>query len=127
MTEATTQLFLNTPARTVDAGTAQLAVRRFGSGPPLLLVHGFPLSGFTRRKVMEFLGERRVVPHFGSPQSTQRITGSAPRPAVASVHAVWNRVLQRRRRTAFLAFPGMGRPEHHARVSRPPPEHRRGV
>ena len=30
--------------RNVDLGHAQLAVRDAGSGPPLLLVHGFPLD-----------------------------------------------------------------------------------
>ena len=58
MTEAVTRFFFDTPAQTVDAGAARLAVRTFGSGPPLLLVHGFPLSGFTWRKVLPELSAR---------------------------------------------------------------------
>jgi pimeloyl-ACP methyl ester carboxylesterase len=38
--------------REVDTGTARLPYRVFGSGRALLLVHGFPLSGFTWRRVL---------------------------------------------------------------------------
>ncbi|MGH7895525.1 MAG: alpha/beta fold hydrolase [Candidatus Binatia bacterium] len=58
MTEATTRLYFDAPVQTVDTGTERLPCRRFGSGPPLLLVHGFPLSGFTWRKVLQALSER---------------------------------------------------------------------
>ncbi len=47
------------PVERFDAGDAVLAVRRFGSGPALLLVHGFPLHGFTWRKVLP-----QLAPHF---------------------------------------------------------------
>jgi pimeloyl-ACP methyl ester carboxylesterase len=40
------------PAQHVDVDGTIVPVRRFGSGPPLLLVHGFPLSGFTWRFVI---------------------------------------------------------------------------
>ncbi len=46
------------PVELVDAGDATLACRRFGSGPALLLVHGFPLHGFTWRHVLPALAER---------------------------------------------------------------------
>jgi pimeloyl-ACP methyl ester carboxylesterase len=35
-----------------DVGTARIAVRTTGQGPPLLLVHGWPLSGLTFRKLV---------------------------------------------------------------------------
>ncbi|MGH8528601.1 MAG: alpha/beta fold hydrolase [Nevskiales bacterium] len=35
-----------------QTGDATLALRRFGSGPALLLIHGFPLHGFTWRKLL---------------------------------------------------------------------------
>lgn len=38
-----------------DVGSARIAVRTFGSGPPLLLVHGWPLWGFTWRKLVPLL------------------------------------------------------------------------
>lgn len=50
--------FLAAPVQYQDAGTARLAYRRFGSGPALLFVHGFPLSGFTWRKVLPALAAR---------------------------------------------------------------------
>jgi len=37
---------------------ATLAVRRFGSGPPLLFVHGFPVHGATWRWILPSLAER---------------------------------------------------------------------
>ena len=37
---------------------ATLAVRRFGSGPPLLFVHGFPVHGATWRWLLPSLAER---------------------------------------------------------------------
>ncbi len=43
---------------TVDVGTAQIAFRREGTGSPLLLLHGWPLTGATWRKVLPRLAER---------------------------------------------------------------------
>lgn len=47
-----------------DVTTANMAVRRFGSGPPLLMIHGWPLSGFTWRHVIPRLAATRtcIVP-----------------------------------------------------------------
>ena len=42
--------------RTIEDAT--LAVRRFGSGPPLLFVHGFPVHGATWRWLLPSLAER---------------------------------------------------------------------
>jgi pimeloyl-ACP methyl ester carboxylesterase len=41
--------YLARPVESVDVDGTVVPVRRFGAGPPLLLVHGFPLSGFTWR------------------------------------------------------------------------------
>src|SRR3569623_1328906 len=41
----------------VDVGDAILPVRRFGHGPALLFVHGFPLSGFTWRHLLPALSQ----------------------------------------------------------------------
>ena len=42
---------------TIDTGDAVLPLRRFGSGPALLLVHGFPLSGYTWRYLLPVLSQ----------------------------------------------------------------------
>jgi pimeloyl-ACP methyl ester carboxylesterase len=52
VTEPDSKAFLETPAREIDTGTARVPCRVFGGGPALLLVHGFPLSGFTWRKLL---------------------------------------------------------------------------
>ncbi len=47
--------FLAAPVEHVRAGDATLAVRRFGSGEPLLLLHGWPLSGLTFHRLVPLL------------------------------------------------------------------------
>ena len=39
---------------------ATLAVRRFGNGPALVLIHGFPVHGYTWRALLPSLAERRT-------------------------------------------------------------------
>jgi len=48
------------PVERINCGDAVLALRRFGSGPPLLLVHGFPLSGYTWRQVLPALARQHT-------------------------------------------------------------------
>jgi pimeloyl-ACP methyl ester carboxylesterase len=36
----------------VDVGAARMCFRKVGEGPPLVLLHGFPLSGLTWRKIV---------------------------------------------------------------------------
>jgi haloalkane dehalogenase len=42
----------------VDVGRARVCYRTAGQGPPLVLLHGFPLSGLTWRKVVPALSKR---------------------------------------------------------------------
>ena len=42
----------------VDVGNARVCYRKAGEGPALVLLHGFPLSGLTWRKVVPELSER---------------------------------------------------------------------
>jgi haloalkane dehalogenase len=56
--EATTKLFFDAPVQWAQIPGARIAWRKFGSGPALLMVHGFPLSGFTWRKVLPELSKR---------------------------------------------------------------------
>jgi haloalkane dehalogenase len=83
MAETTTQLYFDSPAQTADIGSARIVYRRFGSGPALLLVHGFPLSGFTWRKVLPELAKRYTcyaldLPGMGETEWTDATDFSFP-------------------------------------------------
>ena len=76
------------PVERVDAGDAVVACRRFGSGPALLFVHGFPLHGFTWRKVLPQLAREFTcivvdLPGLGDSEWSERtdfeFTGHAQR------------------------------------------------
>ncbi len=41
----------------VQAGSARVCYRKAGKGPALVLLHGFPLSGFTWRKIVAVLAQ----------------------------------------------------------------------
>ena len=45
-------MYLAATPQMIDTGDAVLAVRSFGDGPPLMLIHGFPLHGYTWRKLL---------------------------------------------------------------------------
>jgi haloalkane dehalogenase len=53
--EAHTKTFIGEPVQFVQARTARVAYRRFGSGPNLIFLHGWPLSSFTFRKLVPTL------------------------------------------------------------------------
>jgi pimeloyl-ACP methyl ester carboxylesterase len=57
MTESATQFYSSATVQKSDIGPTRYAWRRYGSGPALLLIHGFPLSGFTWRKVLPALAQ----------------------------------------------------------------------
>ena len=83
MAEATTRRYFEAPVEQIDTGTATLPCRRFGHGPPVLLVHGFPLSGFTWRKVLPELAQRHTcwvpdLPGMGDSQWTEANDFSFP-------------------------------------------------
>lgn len=46
------------PVKFQDVGTAEIAYRTVGSGPPVLFLHGWPLSGLTYRKLIAELAQR---------------------------------------------------------------------
>ncbi len=82
MTEAT-RFFLDAPVQRIDTGTARLPCRRYGSGPALLLVHGFPLSGFTWRNILPALAARYTcwvpdLPGMGGSEWTDETDFSFP-------------------------------------------------
>lgn len=54
-TAEASDLFRAPPPRHVDVGNGQVAVRSVGSGPDVLLVHGWPASGATFRSLLPLL------------------------------------------------------------------------
>lgn len=59
MTEMTSSqasdLFRSPPDRYVDVGNGEVAIRSVGTGPDVLLVHGWPVSGATFRELLPHL------------------------------------------------------------------------
>lgn len=53
--EAAAELFRAEPDSYLDVGAGQVAHRRVGSGPDVLFVHGWPVSGATWRKLLPHL------------------------------------------------------------------------
>jgi len=58
--DAAVELFRAAPERFIDVGNGEVAYRRIGSGPDVLFVHGWPVSGATFR---------RLIPHL-APHAT---------------------------------------------------------
>lgn len=50
--------YLASPLHFHNVGRAEIAYRVFGSGPPVLFLHGWPLNGFTYRKLLPALAAR---------------------------------------------------------------------
>ncbi len=49
------ELFRQTPEKFLDVGAGQVAYRRVGTGPDVLFVHGWPVSGATFRVLLPYL------------------------------------------------------------------------
>lgn len=83
MPDPAIRAFLDATVEHIDVGASRIALRRFGSGPPLLLVHGFPLSGFTWRKVIPELSKHFTcyapdLPGLGESEWTRSTDFSFP-------------------------------------------------
>lgn len=56
-TDQATQRFREAPDRLLDVGAGEVAYRRVGTGPDVLFVHGWPVSGATFRTLLPHLVE----------------------------------------------------------------------
>jgi haloalkane dehalogenase len=54
------EFFASAPVQHTTIGGTRYAWRRYGQGPALLLLHGFPLSGFTWRHLLPELSRRHT-------------------------------------------------------------------
>ena len=52
-----TDLFRAAPERWLDVGAGEVAYRKVGSGPDVLFVHGWPVSGATFRTLLPYLAD----------------------------------------------------------------------
>ncbi|MGH8458221.1 MAG: alpha/beta fold hydrolase [Nevskiales bacterium] len=54
---AESNFYFSAPLRKFNTGDATLGLRQYGQGPALLLIHGFPLYGFTWRHLLPTLAQ----------------------------------------------------------------------
>ena len=55
--EAASDIFRREPDRFLDVGAGEVALRTVGTGPDVLFVHGWPVSGATFRTLLPHLAE----------------------------------------------------------------------
>lgn len=66
-----TTVFQRPPARRIDVGHSRLAYYRFGQGPDLLLIHGWPLHSATFRHILPGLAAHFTCHLFDLPGTGQ--------------------------------------------------------
>jgi pimeloyl-ACP methyl ester carboxylesterase len=73
------QLFRDPPERWIDVGAGEVAYRRVGTGPDVLFVHGWPVSGATFRTLLPHLVEHVTCHVFDFPGAgSSRFTPTTP-------------------------------------------------
>src|SRR5262245_32739852 len=78
-----TEMFRQAETTWHDTPTARVACRKVGTGPPMGFLHGWPLWGFTFRKLLPYLAGRFTcylidVPGGGDTLWTERTNFSWP-------------------------------------------------
>ena len=82
-------LFRRPPERFLDVGTGEVAYRRIGSGPDVLFVHGWPVSGATYRTLLPHLADHVTCHLIDLPGAgSSRFTADTPLTIFNHVHAV---------------------------------------
>lgn len=78
-TATASELFRTAPDRFLDVGAGQAAYRRVGTGPDVLFVHGWPVSGATFRHVLPALADRVTCHVIDLPSSgSSRFDSTTP-------------------------------------------------
>jgi haloalkane dehalogenase len=76
---AAAELFRQPPARYLDVGVGEVALRTVGTGPDVLFVHGWPVSGATFRKLLPHLVDHVTCHLVDLPGAgSSRITADTP-------------------------------------------------
>ncbi len=91
-------------ARDIDAGEATIHVRVAGSGPPLLLLHGYPQTGAMWHRVAPALAEERTVV-----VADLRGYGASSKPVTTDDHEPYSKRAMARDMVAVMAALGFDR------------------
>ena len=76
---AAADLFRREPDRFLDVGSGEVAYRTLGSGPDVLFVHGWPVSGATFRTLLPHLADHVTCHLIDLPGAgSSRFTGDTP-------------------------------------------------
>ncbi len=88
------ELFRQVPDRFLDVGAGEVAYRRVGTGPDVLFVHGWPVSGATFRTLLPHLADQVTCHVIDLPGAgSSRFTSSTPVSIDAHIRSV-RRVLE---------------------------------
>lgn len=88
------ELFRQDPDRFLDVGAGEVAYRRVGTGPDVLFVHGWPVSGATFRTLLPHLADQVTCHVIDLPGAgSSRFTSSTPLSLEAHIQSV-RRVLE---------------------------------
>jgi haloalkane dehalogenase len=81
--------FRNEPDQFIDVGTGEVAHRVFGSGPDVLFVHGWPVSGATFRLLLPHLADHVTCHVIDLPGAgSSRYAADTPLTIANHIHAV---------------------------------------
>lgn len=87
--EAATELFRSPPTRHIDIGGAEVAYRVVGTGPDVLFVHGWPVSGATFRHLLPHLVDHVTCHVIDLPGAgSSRFTADSPLSLDLHIHSV---------------------------------------
>lgn len=82
-------LFRRPPQRFLDVGTGEVSYRRIGTGPAVLFVHGWPVSGATYRTLLPHLADHVTCHLIDLPGAgSSRFTTDTPLTIANHIHAV---------------------------------------
>ena len=88
------ELFRQDPDRFLDVGAGEVAYRRVGTGPDVLFVHGWPVSGATFRTLLPHLADQVTCHVIDLPGAgSSRFSSSTPLSIDAHIQSV-RRVLE---------------------------------
>jgi haloalkane dehalogenase len=86
---AAADLFRRGPSRFLDVGTGEVAYRTVGTGPDVLFVHGWPVSGATFRTLLPYLADHVTCHIIDLPGAgSSRYTAVTPLTIANQIRAV---------------------------------------